>query len=285
MRGAGCNIMEDNIKSVLARSAFNFKKQYGQNFLTDEGLLGRIVDISGAEGCHVVEIGCGAGTLTRALAAKALFVHAYEIDRTLQPVLAHTLAGIENVEVLFKDFLKLRLDVVERTLPEYRVVANLPYYITTPLIMTFIENSKKCRSLTVMVQEEVALRLCAKAGTPDYGAITANIALRGTSRIIMKVGRERFHPSPNVDSAVVRIDLGDTRGDVSDVALYKKCVQAAFGSRRKTLENNLVNAFKLTREQAKKLMQDSGIAEGVRGEVLSPEDFARLSDNLKVLLG
>ena len=167
MRGAGCNIMEDNIKSVLARSAFNFKKQYGQNFLTDEGLLGRIVDISGAEGCHVVEIGCGAGTLTRALAAKALFVHAYEIDRTLQPVLAHTLAGIENVEVLFKDFLKLRLDVVERTLPEYRVVANLPYYITTPLIMMILEHSIKCLSLTVMVQGEVADRLSALPDTPQ----------------------------------------------------------------------------------------------------------------------
>ncbi len=279
--------MEDKrVAGVLKGNNFSFKKQYGQNFIYDDDLLSAIVDGAGVDkDTTVIEIGCGAGTLTRQIAKKAKMVYGYEIDKTLQPVLAKTLAGVENAEIIFRDFTRLRLDELEKSLPEYVVVANLPYYITTPLIMTFIENSKKCRSLTVMVQEEVALRLCAKAGTPDYGAITANIALRGTSRIIMKVGRERFHPSPNVDSAVVRIDLGDTRGDVSDVALYKKCVQAAFGSRRKTLENNLVNAFKLTREQAKKLMQDSGIAEGVRGEVLSPEDFARLSDNLKVLLG
>ena len=279
--------MEDKrVAGVLKGNNFSFKKQYGQNFIYDDDLLSAIVDGAGVDkDTTVIEIGCGAGTLTRQIAKKAKMVYGYEIDKTLQPVLAKTLAGVENAEIIFRDFTRLRLDELEKSLPEYVVVANLPYYITTPLIMTFIENSKKCRSLTVMVQEEVALRLCAKAGTPDYGAITANIALRGTSRIIMKVGRERFHPSPNVDSAVVRIDLGDTRGDVSDVTLYKKCVQAAFGSRRKTLENNLVNAFKLTREQAKKLMQDSGIAEGVRGEVLAPEDFARLSDNLKVLLG
>lgn len=279
--------MEDKrVAGVLKGNNFSFKKQYGQNFIYDDDLLSAIVDGAGVDkDTTVIEIGCGAGTLTRQIAKKAKMVYGYEIDKTLQPVLAKTLAGVENAEIIFRDFTRLRLDELEKSLPEYVVVANLPYYITTPLIMTFIENSQKCRSLTVMVQEEVALRLCAKAGTPDYGAITANIALRGTSRIIMKVGRERFHPSPNVDSAVVRIDLGDTRGDVSDVTLYKKCVQAAFGSRRKTLENNLVNAFKLTREQAKKLMQDSGIAEGVRGEVLSPEDFARLSDNLKVLLG
>lgn len=279
--------MEDKrVAGVLKGNNFSFKKQYGQNFIYDDDLLSAIVDGAGVDkDTTVIEIGCGAGTLTRQIAKKAKMVYGYEIDKTLQPVLAKTLAGVENAEIIFRDFTRLRLDELEKSLPEYVVVANLPYYITTPLIMTFIENSKKCRSLTVMVQEEVALRLCAKAGTPDYGAITANIALRGTSRIIMKVGRERFHPSPNVDSAVVRIDLGDTRGDVSDVTLYKKCVQAAFGSRRKTLENNLVNAFKLTREQAKKLMQDSGIAEGVRGEVLSPEDFARLSDNLKLLLG
>ena len=279
--------MEDKrVAGVLKGNNFSFKKQYGQNFIYDDDLLSAIVDGAGVDkDTTVIEIGCGAGTLTRQIAKKAKMVYGYEIDKTLQPVLAKTLAGVENAEIIFRDFTRLRLDELEKSLPEYVVVANLPYYITTPLIMTFIENSKKCRSLTVMVQEEVALRLCAKAGTPDYGAITANIALRGTSRIIMKVGRERFHPSPNVDSAVVRIDLGDTRGDVSDVTLYKKCVQAAFGSRRKTLENNLVNAFKLTREQAKKLMQDSGISEGVRGEVLSPEDFARLSGNLKVLLG
>lgn len=281
MRGAGCNIMEDNIKSVLARSAFNFKKQYGQNFLTDEGLLGRIVDISGAEVCHVVEIGCGAGTLTRALAAKALFVHAYEIDRTLQPVLAHTLAGIENIEVLFKDFLKLRLDVVERTLPEYRVVANLPYYITTPLIMMILEHSIKCLSLTVMVQEEVADRLCALPDTPQYGAITANVALYASCKKVLRVGREMFYPAPNVDSAVVRIDIARGRlGDV-DGEMYRRTVQAAFSARRKTLENNLCRAFSLSRGEAGAVLADCGIDAKARGETLSPQDFVKLSKRLQ----
>lgn len=273
--------MEENIKNTLARAGFNFKKQFGQNFITDEALLGHIVDLSGAEGCDVVEIGCGAGTLTRALAKKANFVHAYEIDKSLQPVLAQTLAGTDNVEVTFRDFLKLRLDVIECNLPPYRVVANLPYYITTPLIMMLLEHSQKCLSLTVMVQEEVADRLCAMPNTPDYGAITANIALYGECKKVLRVGREMFYPSPNVDSAVVRIDICRGRlGDV-DEAMYKKVVQAAFGARRKTLENNLCKTFSLSREEAQGALASCGIDLKARGETLSPETFVKLSDAVK----
>ncbi len=276
--------MEDNIKKVLAGAGFNFKKQFGQNFLTDAHLLDSIVDLSGAEGCDVVEIGCGAGTLTRALAKKAAFVHAYEIDRSLQPVLSQTLAGLDNVEVTFRDFLKLRLDVVERELPPYRVVANLPYYITTPLIMMILEHSNKCLSLTVMVQEEVANRLCAQPDTPDYGAITANIALYATCKKALKVGREMFYPSPNVDSAVVRIDIERGRlGDV-DEEMYRRTVQAAFSARRKTLENNLCRAFSLTRGQAEGVLTRCAIDLKVRGEKLSPEEFVKLSGELKAVL-
>ncbi len=276
--------MEDNIKKVLAGAGFNFKKQFGQNFLTDAHLLDSIVDLSGAEGCDVVEIGCGAGTLTRALAKKAAFVHAYEIDRSLQPVLSQTLAGLDNVEVTFRDFLKLRLDVIERELPPYRVVANLPYYITTPLIMMILEHSNKCLSLTVMVQEEVANRLCAQPDTPDYGAITANIALYATCKKALKVGREMFYPSPNVDSAVVRIDIERGRlGDV-DEEMYRRTVQAAFSARRKTLENNLCRAFSLTRGQAEGVLTRCAIDLKVRGEKLSPEEFVKLSGELKAVL-
>ncbi|MGN0817916.1 MAG: 16S rRNA (adenine(1518)-N(6)/adenine(1519)-N(6))-dimethyltransferase RsmA [Candidatus Coproplasma sp.] len=273
--------MEDKVREILVRNGFTFKKQFGQNFITDKNLLADVVEKSGADkDGTVIEIGCGAGTLTRALAQKSKFVYAYEIDKNLQPVLAQTLAGIDNVEVVFKDFLKVRLDELEKTLPPYRVVANLPYYITTPLIMTFIEHSKKCLSLTVMVQEEVAERLCATANTPEYGAITANIALRGTCKIVKRVSRKMFYPSPNVDSAVVRIDIEDKRLEVADEALYKKTVQAAFSSRRKTLENNLVNAFSLPREDAQKVLSECGIDLKARGEILSPEDFARLSNRL-----
>lgn len=273
--------MEKKVRDVLSENGFAFKKQFGQNFITDENLLSAIVEYSGVdENGTVIEIGCGAGTLTRAIARRAKKVYAYEIDTKLQPVLAKTLSGCENVEVVFKDFLKVRLDELEKTMPPYRVIANLPYYITTPLIMTFLEHSHKCLSLTVMVQEEVADRLCAHADTPEYGAITANIALRGTCEKVLKVSRTMFYPRPNVDSAVVKINIVEKRIDVKNPTMYKKVVQAAFSSRRKTLENNLVNVFNLSREQAKNVLTQCGIDLKARGETLTPENFATLADCL-----
>lgn len=273
--------MEKNLRSAIQGTGFTFKKQFGQNFISDEELLNRIVDGSGiCADSTVIEIGCGAGTLTRAIAKKAKKVYGYEIDRSLKPVLERTLAGVDNVEIIFNDFLRLRLDEIEKGLGEYSVVANLPYYITTPLIMLFVERSQKCKSLTVMVQEEVAQRLCAKAGCRDYGAITASVALRGECSILEKVGRERFTPSPNVDSAVVKIDLAKKRLPVDDEELYKKVVKAAFSSRRKTLANNLINNFALNRSQAEGLLVECGFALDVRGEGLSPTDFCRLTEAL-----
>ncbi len=273
---------KDELRSAIIDGGFTFKKKYGQNFLSDEKLLAGIADGAGVDsGTVVLEIGCGAGALTRVLADKAKYVYGYEIDRTLKPVLERTLSGVKNAEIIFKDFMRVRIDELEKSMPRYRVVANLPYYITTPLIMLFVENSTKCDSMTVMVQEEVALRLCAQPGTPDYGAITAAVALRGESKILEKVGRERFTPRPNVDSAVVRIDLCEKRLDVSDVQLYKKTVRAAFSSRRKTLENNLMSSFSLTRAQAESIVAGCGFEKNVRGEALSPEQFALLSERLK----
>ncbi|MBO5327897.1 MAG: ribosomal RNA small subunit methyltransferase A [Clostridia bacterium] len=278
--------MEEKISNVLRQTGFAFKKQFGQNFITDKNLLLDIVERSGVtKNLTVIEIGCGAGTLTRAISEKAKRVIAFEIDTKLQPVLEQTLAGVENAEVIFKDFLKVRIDEFEKNLGEdYAVVANLPYYITTPLIMQFIEHSKRCKSLSVMVQEEVAKRLCAEANTPDYGAITAVIALRGKGKIIKKVPRNMFYPVPNVDSAVVKIDLTQGGVEVEDTELYKKVVHAAFSSRRKTLENNLVNGFKLSRAQAQQALLDSNIDLKARGETLSPEQFANLSKNLQPLI-
>jgi 16S rRNA (adenine1518-N6/adenine1519-N6)-dimethyltransferase len=278
--------MEEKIKDILIQNGFTFKKQFGQNFLTDKNLLASIVEGAGVTPeTTVIEIGCGAGTLTRALAERAKRVVAYEIDTKLQPVLARTLAGLDNVEVIFKDFLKVRMDRFEEELAEdYIVVANLPYYITTPLIMTFIEKSERCKSVCIMVQEEVASRLCATENTPDYGAITAVIALRGRGKIIKKVPRTLFYPVPNVDSAVVKIDLTDDVLEVKDRELYKKTVHAAFSSRRKTLENNLVNAFSLSRSQAQQVLLNCNIDLKARGETLSPAQFATLSDELSDLL-
>ena len=270
--------MED-LQGLLARYGFRFKKQFGQNFISDGNLLRAIVDLSGIdEQTTVVEIGCGAGTLTRVLAKKAKRVVAYEIDRALRPVLAESLRGCENVEVRFADFAKTDLSALEKELGAYVVVANLPYYITTPLIARFLDEGEKVARLVVMVQEEVADRLCAEADTPAYGAITAALALRASAKVVKRVPRTMFHPRPQVDSAVVRIDFEDGRLPVRDAATYRLTVRAAFLNRRKTLENNLMRTFGFSRETAQDVLQSAGVPDKARGETLSPERLAALSD-------
>lgn len=270
--------METDIRTILAECGFGFKKQLGQNFITDKNLLASIVTASGVgENDTVVEVGCGAGTLTRALAERVKRVIAFEVDKSLQPVLARTLSGLDNVEVIFRDFLKCNLAEFEKDAGEYFVVANLPYYVTTPLIMKFIDEGEKCKGLSVMVQEEVADRLCAKAGTPEYGAITAMVALRAECAKVKRVPRTLFYPRPNVDSAVVKFTFG-MGIEVSDRQAYKKVVHAAFSSRRKTLENNLVNSYNISRERAREVLSACNIPPKARGETLTPEQFALLSE-------
>ncbi|MBQ8394309.1 MAG: ribosomal RNA small subunit methyltransferase A [Clostridia bacterium] len=269
------------LRTVLEKHGFRFKKQFGQNFISDTNLLRSIVEASGIdENTTVVEIGCGAGTLTRALAESAKKVYAFDIDRDLQPVLAETLSGLDNVEVIFRDFNKLNLKEFEKEIEEYTVVANLPYYITTPLVTKLLEESDKVQGLSIMVQEEVAERFCAKEDTPEYGSITAAIALKGNAKIVKRVSRNLFYPRPNVDSAVVKIDFERGRIQVQDERAYRQTVKCAFLNRRKTLENNLVNFFKLTREEAKRALAEAGVDEKVRGETLSPQKLALLSDVL-----
>lgn len=271
----------EELRDILAKNGFYFKKKFGQNFLTDANLLDAIVRDAGVDDATVVlEIGAGAGALTRALSKAAKKVLAYEIDASLQPVLAETLSGCENTEVAFGDFLRADLPALEKELGEYRVVANLPYYVTTPVMMRFLEEAKGCTGLTVMVQEEVARRFTAEAGTPDYGSVTAAIALKGEARIMRKVPRTMFMPRPNVDSAIVRIDFEKDRIPVSSEAAYRAVVRCAFAGRRKTLENNMMGAFRLSREQARALLSEAGIADMVRGETLTPQQFARLADVL-----
>ena len=269
------------LRSVLEKHGFHFKKQFGQNFISDGNLLRSIVEASGiTKETTVVEIGCGAGTLTRALAEAAKQVYAFDIDRDLQPVLAETLAGLDNVEVIFRDFNKLDLKEFEKEIEEYTVVANLPYYITTPLVTKLLEESDKVQGLSIMVQEEVADRFCAKEDTPEYGSITAAIALKGSAKIVKRVSRNMFFPRPNVDSAVVKIEFERGRIEVKDEKAYRQTVKCAFLNRRKTLENNLVNFFKLSREQAKEILAKAGVEDKARGETLSPARLAKLSDVL-----
>ena len=269
------------LRVVLEKHGFRFKKQFGQNFISDGNLLKSIVEASGiTKDTTVVEIGCGAGTLTRALAEVAKQVYAFDIDRDLQPVLADTLAGLENVEVIFRDFNKLNLKEFEQEIEEYTVVANLPYYITTPLVTKLLEESDKVQGLSIMVQEEVAERFCAKENTPEYGSITAAIALKGNAKIVKRVSRNLFYPRPNVDSAVVKIEFERGRVAVKDEKAYRQTVKCAFLNRRKTLENNLVNFFRLTREQAQEILRLAGVEDKARGETLSPQRLAILSDVL-----
>ena len=273
--------MEKSVREILAENNFGFKKKFGQNFITDTNLLESIVALAGIGADDtVIEIGCGAGTLTRALSKVANRVLAFEIDTSLKPVLAQTLSGCDNTEVIFGDFLKADLKELEGNLGSYKVVANLPYYITTPLIMKLIEQSKGCKSITVMVQEEVAQRLCAKENTPEYGSITASVALRADAVIVKKVPRTAFTPRPNVDSAVVHLKLEDNRLPVKDSEIYKKVVRAGFLSRRKTLVNNLMVSFGLERSVAEEILKSVGIDIKARGETLSPMQFALLSNAL-----
>lgn len=271
----------EKIRDVLKKHGFTFKKSLGQNFLTDENLLDSIAEAAGiGKSDTVVEIGCGAGTLTRTLSKLAGRVYAYEIDRDLRPVLAETLAGCENTEVIFRDFSKENLGELYREIGEYTVVANLPYYVTTPIVTRLLEEGAGVRGVCVMVQQEVAERFAAKEDTPEYGAITAAIALRGTAKIVKKVGRNMFYPAPNVDSAVVKIDFTENALPVKDKDMYRKTVRCAFLNRRKTLENNLMKSFSFSRETAAEILNRAGVEEKARGETLSPKRLAALSDIL-----
>ena len=272
--------MEMKMKDVLQATSFRFNKALGQNFISDTNLLRGIVGDSGVtEDDVVVEIGTGAGTLTRQIASVAKKVYSFEVDKNLEPVHALSLQGVDNVEVIFRDILKMKDGEIQEIIGtgDFKVVANLPYYITTPLIMRFLESDLPVKSLTIMVQEEVGLRLVAKPNTADYSAITLAVLLRGQASITRKVGRNMFYPAPNVDSAVVRIDIDRNKLEGENKPLIHKIVRSAFAMRRKTLVNNLNASFGISKQEATERLNRAGLDEKVRGEALSLEDYIRLS--------
>lgn len=276
--------MENNgIKDIIRGVDFHFNKALGQNFITDANLLDAIVADSGINGDDtVVEIGTGAGTLTRAIAKVAKKVYSFEVDRNLQPVLALSLQGVDNAEVIFRDVLKMKDDELKSVVGgSFKVVANLPYYITTPLAMRFIESTLDVKSVTIMVQKEVALRFVAKPNTADYSAITLAIEMAGNAQITRNVSRNMFFPSPNVDSAVVRIDIDRTKLDGENAPLLHKLVRSSFAMRRKTLANNLSVAFQIDKQEAGKLIEEAGFSPMVRGEALSLDDYKKLTKTLE----
>ncbi len=269
-----------NIENVLKEKNFRFNKQFGQNFITDTNLLDAMVADSGVRADDVVvEIGAGAGTLTRAIAKVAKKVISFEIDRNLKEVLDVTLQGLDNVEVVFRDIMKVTDEEIKSLVGEnFKVVANLPYYITTPIIMRFLECDLKPQTLSIMVQKEVAERLVAKAGTAEYGAITAVVDLYANAKITRIVGKNNFYPVPKVDSAVIRLDICDKKYDCNKNKV-KQIIKASFAMRRKTLVNNLM-ALGLSRECVESALTQLGFDVRVRGEVLKVADFIGLANIL-----
>lgn len=269
-----------DIPALLKKHGFSFSKKYGQNFITDYNLLRAIVSDAGVtRDDTALEIGAGAGTLTRALAESAGRVVAFEIDPSLSPVLDESLAGLNNVEVIMDDVTKWTdAELDDLTGSDYKVVANLPYYITTPLLFTFLERENKPSSVTVMVQKEVAERICATPEKGDYGALSVAVALRGKASITRIVKRDCFTPAPNVDSAVIRIDLDPAAP--TDRSLYE-LVAKSFAMKRKTLVNNLSAGYAIPKPFAAELLVSLGFSPTVRAEQLAPSDFIRLNEKIK----
>ena len=266
-----------DVKQLLREMGFRFNKQFGQNFLTDENLLNNICNDAEVNGGTVLEIGAGAGTLTRVLSKHADSVIAFEIDRNLEKVLNVTLADCHNVKVVMGDVMRYKMNELEALCGgAYRVVANIPYYLTSPLIMRFVEEAKSVTSLTLTIQKEVAERLAAKPATKDYGAITVGVNAVADVEITRVLPRDLFYPQPNVDSAVVRIDFKRDKYDISSPVLFRKTVRVSFAMRRKTLVNNLAVGFAISKQQAEQLLTECNLPIGCRGEELSVEQFVQL---------
>lgn len=276
-----CNINE--IKALLARHGFHFSKAKGQNFLTQSWVPQNIVLESGVdETCGVLEVGPGIGPLTQQLCRYAKKVVAVELDRTLQPVLAETMAGNENLEIIFGDILKT--DIAKLVQEEFSglrpmACANLPYYITTPVLAALLE-SRAFEAVTVMVQKEVAQRICAEPGTAAYSAFSIYVQYHAKAEILFDVPADCFVPRPKVDSAVLKlVPLDKPAVETKDEKLFFSLVRAAFNMRRKTLVNALgpVLGSSMSKEEITALVEAAGLDARVRGERLSLAEYAKLS--------
>ncbi len=275
-----------NLTKHLKENDFSFKKKFGQNFITDGNLLEAIVlDAKISKTCDVLEIGCGAGTLTKVLANSCNNLIGYEIDKDLKPILKEKLKDNKNTQIIFEDIMNVDDEMIRSNFSgEFKIVANLPYYITTPILFKFLEGNFNIKSITVMVQKEVAERLCAKEGTKNYGAITASIGYRADAKITRIVNRNMFKPAPNVDSAIVNIKINENKFDVDNRKVLKSLIKSAFAMRRKTLSNNLKKSFNLSASQIEKLYDENNLERAIRGEALSLQQLVNLSNSLSKIL-
>lgn len=272
-----------NLNDRLKKHHITLQKKYGQNFIGDPALLERIATVCDWQpGDRALEIGPGAGTLTRAIAREAEEVLAVEIDRRLAPLLEEALAGCANVHLVFTDALKADLDALMRdTLGwdgRYKLIANLPYYITTPLIMHVLEDSEKVSELVIMVQKEVGERLCAAPGSKAYGAVTVMVQYAATVARAFDVGRHAFVPAPEVDSTILHLIPYEKRPiQAQSDAVLRRVVKAAFSQRRKTLRNSL-SSLGCDKALIKQALEAASIEDSRRAETLSVAEFVALAD-------
>lgn len=273
------------VKEILSRHGFSFSKGLGQNFIINPDICPKIAENGNAcDGFGVLEIGTGIGVLTAELAKRADKVTAVEIDTRLLPILEETLADFDNVKIVNEDVMKCDLHKLIRE--EFdglkvAVCANLPYYITSPIIMMLLESRLPIESITVMVQKEAAQRLCAKVGSRDAGAITVGVNYYGTVKKLFDVSRGSFMPAPNVDSAVIRIDLDtEHRLDEESEKYLFKVVKAGFSQRRKTLANSLASVMGIPKDKVYTALKGLGLPEAARIEQLDMEQLIALSAEL-----
>lgn len=272
---------------IIKKYNFNFRKDYGQNFLIDSNILQKIVESAGVtKEDMVLEIGPGIGSMTQYLCEAARKVVAVEIDKELIPILSDTLSSYDNVEVINNDILKLDLEALvqeKNNGKPIKVVANLPYYITTPIIMGLFEKKVPIESITVMVQKEVADRMQVGPGTKDYGALSLAVQYYSKPEIMVNVPPSCFIPQPKVGSAVIKLSrYEDMPVRVKDEKLLFRVIRAAFNQRRKTLVNSLKNSSELSydKEIIEGAIKELGLSATIRGEALTLEEFAKLSDCL-----
>ncbi len=277
-----------NTIEALRKYNFNFQKRFGQNFLIDANILEKIIRSAEVrKDDFVLEIGPGIGTMTQYLCESAGRVAAVEIDRNLIPILEDTLKEYDNAEIICGDILKLDLDDFVREKNEgkpIKIVANLPYYITTPIVMGILESGIPVESMTIMVQKEVAGRMQARPGSKEYGALSLAVQYYAEPKVVANVPPNCFMPRPNVGSAVIRLVRRQAPPvNVEDERLMFSIIRASFNQRRKTLANGLKNngGFSLSREQIKESILALGVPENIRGETLSLEQFAELSNKIK----
>lgn len=274
------------IKKIFEKYGFSFSKTLGQNFLVNPAICPRIAEQGNAkQGFGVIEIGTGIGVLTNELAKSADKVVAVEIDDRLIPILNETLGEYSNVKVINADVMKIDLAKViaeEFQGLEVAVCANLPYYITSPIIMMLLEQRLPIKSVTVMVQKEAGQRLCAEMASREMGAVTVAVRYFSEPKILFNVSKGSFMPSPNVDSCVVRFDVrSETPSGVTDEAFFFKTVRGAFSQRRKTLANSVTSSLGIKKENVFSAIEKTGLPPNVRPEQLKMEEFIEFSENLR----